>query len=119
MNGATGPGLLASAAEFEAALAADRDKVLARHREKLGEVAGPGAPGRVAQLAEQERQLAADLAALTQQLQAKQQQLADTQQQLTQERHKTQTALASYELAQATALAELQLHRQAAAGVLG
>jgi hypothetical protein len=70
------------------------------------------------QLAEQERRLAADLAALTEQLQAKQQQLADTQQQLAAERQKTQTALASYELAQSTALTDLQAHRKAAEGFL-
>ncbi|WP_460582021.1 hypothetical protein [Hymenobacter arcticus] len=118
VNGATVPGLLTSAGQFEAALAADRDKVLARHREKLGEAVGPGAPGPLVQLAEQERQLAADLAALSQQLQAKQQQLADTQQQLAEERQKTQVALASYELAHSTALAELQAHRKAAEGFL-
>ncbi|MDJ0364019.1 hypothetical protein QMK33_02560 [Hymenobacter sp. H14-R3] len=118
VNGATVPGLLTSAGQFEAALAADRDHVLARHREKLGEAVGPGAPGPLVQLAEQERQLAADLATLSQQLQAKQQQLADTQRQLAAERQKTQVALASYELAQSTALAELQAHRKAAEGFL-
>lgn len=118
VNGATVPGLLTSAGQFEAALVADRDKVLARHREKLGEVVGTGAPGPLVQLAEQERQLAADLAALSQQLQAKQQQLADTQQQLAAERQKTQVALASYELAQSMALTELQAHRKAAEGFL-
>ncbi|MVN77100.1 hypothetical protein GO988_12255 [Hymenobacter sp. HMF4947] len=118
VNGSTVPALLASAGEFEAALATDRDKVLARHREKMGEAVGNGAPGVVMQLTEKERQLAADLAALSQQLQAKQQQLADTQQQLATERQKTQAALASYELAQSAALAELQAHRQAATSFL-
>ncbi|RZL16043.1 MAG: hypothetical protein EOO62_02395 [Hymenobacter sp.] len=118
VNGATVPGLLASAGQFEAALAADRDKVLARHREKLGEAVGTGAPGALVQLAEQERKLAADLATLSQQLQAKQQQLAETQQQLAEERQKTQVALASYELAQSTALAELQSHHKAAESFL-
>jgi hypothetical protein len=114
VNGATVTGLLASASQFEATLAADRDKVLARHREKLGEAVGTGTPGTLVQLAEQERRLAADLATLTQQLQAKQQQLTETQQQLAEERQKTQVALASYELAQSSALAELQAHRKAA-----
>ena len=43
VNGGTVSGLPASAAQFKQALAADRDKVLARHREKTGETAAPGA----------------------------------------------------------------------------
>jgi len=120
INGSTVPGLLTSANEFEAALAADRDRVLARHREKMGEApaAAGAAPSAISQLTAQEKQLAADLAALTQQLQAKQQQLIQTQQQLAQERQKTQAALASYELAQSSALAELQAHHKAAEAFL-
>ena len=115
VNGGTVPALLASASQFEQALATDRDKVLARHREKIGETITPGAaPGLVVQLAAQEKKLAADLADLTQQLQAKQQQLLQTQQQLGEERQKTQVALASYELANSAALADLQAHHKAA-----
>jgi hypothetical protein len=117
VNGATVPGLLASAHQYEDTLAADREKVLARHREKMGEVAG-GAPSAVVQLADQERKLAAALADLSQQLQAKQQQLAETQQKLAEERQKTQSALASYQLAQAAALTELQAHHRAAESFL-
>ncbi|MCI1186138.1 hypothetical protein MON38_01815 [Hymenobacter sp. DH14] len=119
VNGATIPALLASASQFEQALATDRDKVMARHREKMGENATPGAaPSQVAQLAAQEKKLAADLADLTRQLQAKQQQLLQTQQQLGEERQKTQAALASYELANSAALADLQAHRKAAEAFL-
>lgn len=119
VNGATVPGLLASASQYEQALATDRDKVLARHREKMGEIATPGAtPSPVAQLAAQEKKLAADLADLTRQLQAKQQQQLQTQQQLGEERHKTQAALASYELANSAALADLQGHHKAAEAFL-
>jgi hypothetical protein len=118
VNGATVPGLLASAHQFEDALATDREKVLARHREKTGEAAGRGAPSSLVQLADRERQLATDLADLSQQLQAKQQQLAETQQQLAEERQKTQAALASYQLAQAAALTELQAHHRAAESFL-
>lgn len=115
VNGATVPALLASAAQFEQTLATDREKVLARHREKMGEATtGGAAPGPVALLMAQEKKLAADLAELTRQLQAKQQQLQQTQQQLGEERRKTQTALASYELANAAAMADLQTHRKAA-----
>ena len=119
VNGGTVPGLLASASQFEQALATDRDKVMARHRDKMGETTTPGAtPGPVAQLAAQEKKLAADLADLTRQLQAKQQQLLQTQQQLGEERQKTQAALASYELANAAAMADLQAHRKAAEAFL-
>ena len=119
VNGSTAPELLASAAQFEQALTTDRDKVLARHREKMGETTAAGAAtGPVAQLAAQEKKLAADLADLTRQLQAKQQQLLQTQQQLGEERQKTQAALASYELASSAALADLQAHRKAAEAFL-
>jgi hypothetical protein len=119
VNGATVPTLLALATQFEQTLADDREKVLARHREKMGEANAAGAaPGPVALLLVQEKKLAADLAELTRQLQAKQQQLAQTQQQLSEERQKTQSALASYELANATALADLQAHHKAAATFL-
>ncbi|WP_210521444.1 hypothetical protein [Hymenobacter terricola] len=119
VNGGTVPALLASASQFEQALSTDRDKVLARHREKMGEVTVPGAtPGLVVQLTAQEKKLAADLADLTRQLQAKQQQLLQTQQQLAEERQKTQAALASYELANSAAMAELQAHHKAAEAFL-
>ena len=119
VNGGTVPALLASASQFEQALTTDREKVLARHREKMGETATPGAAaGPVAQLAAQEKKLATDLADLTRQLQAKQQQLLQTQQQLGEERQKTQAALASYELANSAALADLQAHHKAAEAFL-
>lgn len=115
VNGSTVPALLASAAQFEQTLADDREKVLARHREKMGEASAAGAtPGPVALLMAQEKKLAADLAELTRQLQAKQQLLQQTQQQLGEERRKMQTALASYELANAAAMVDLQTHRKAA-----
>ena len=115
VNGGTVPALLASATQFEQTLADDRAKVLTRHREKMGEGAALGsAPGPVAQLIAQEQKLAADLAELTRQVQAKQQQLQQTQLQLSEERQKTQRALASYELANAAAMAELQTHHKAA-----
>ena len=118
VNGATVPGLLASANQFEEALAADRNRVLARHREKMGEVPGTSTPSPIVQLTDQERKLAADLADLTKQLQAKQQKLVETQQQLGVERQKTQAALASYELAQSAALADLQANHKAAEAFL-
>ncbi len=119
VNGGSAPALLASAAQFEQILVTDRDKVLARHREKMGEVTVPGATGGpVVQLTAQEKKLTAELADLTRQLQAKQQQLVQTQQQLAEERQKTQAALASYELANSAALTELQAHRKAAEAFL-
>ena len=119
VNGGTVPALLASASQYEQALATDRDKVLARHREKMGEVNPPGtAPSPVAQLAAQEKKLGADLADLTRQLQIKQQQLLQTQQQLAEERQKTQAALSSYELANSAALTDLQAHHKAAEAFL-
>ena len=119
VNGGTVPALLASASQFEQALTTDREKVLVRHREKMGETTGPGAAiSPVAQLAAQEKKLAADLADLSRQLQAKQQQQLQTQQQLADERQKTQSALASYELANSGAMAELQAHHKAAEAFL-
>ena len=119
VNGTTVPALLSSAAHFEQVLTTDREKVLAKHREKMGEGSPPGAaPGPVAQLAVQEKKLTAELADLTRQLQAKQQQLLQTQQSLADERQKTQAALTSYELANAAALAELQAHFKAAQAFL-
>jgi hypothetical protein len=115
INGATVPGLLASATKFETALESDHNKVLERHREKVGETkVGNVAPSALMQLARQEQQLALEIADLTKQLQAKQQQLVQAQQQLAEERQKAQAALASYEMASAGALAELQAHRKAA-----
>ncbi|WP_375434765.1 hypothetical protein [uncultured Hymenobacter sp.] len=115
VTGATVPGLLASAVKFENALESDRNKVLERHREKMGEIKiANAAPSTLLQLTAQEQQLTLEIAELAQQLQAKQQQLTETQQQLTEERQKTQSALASYEAANTSALAELQTHRKAA-----
>ena len=108
------PTLLTSADELAQKLADDRAQVQARHREKMGEaVPLQGKPGALAQLREQEAQLQAVVASLSQQLTDKSQQLTDTQQQLRQESAKTQAALASYELAHAAAVAELQAHQQA------
>ena len=119
VNGSTVPGLLASASQFEQALTTDRDKVLARHREKMGEANAPGGtPSAVVQLTAQEKKLAADLADLTRQLQTKQQQQLQTQQQLADERQKTQAALSSYELANSAALTDLRAHYKAAEAFL-
>ncbi|RZK21945.1 MAG: hypothetical protein EOO56_10240, partial [Hymenobacter sp.] len=103
------PTLLTSADALTQKLADDRACIQERHREKLGET-GPlkGPPGPLAQLRHQAAQLQADVAALTKQLGEKSQQLQDTQQQLHQEGAKAQAALASYELANAAAVAELQ-----------
>jgi hypothetical protein len=108
------PTLLTSADALAQKLADDRAQVLARHREKMGESGPPGKPGTLAQLREQETRLQAAVVSLTQQLTEQSQQLTDTQQQLHQETAKTQAALASYELANAAAVAELQAHQQAA-----
>lgn len=107
------PTLLTSADALAQKLADDRAQVLARHREKMGESGPPGKAGALAQLREQETRLQAAVASLTQQLTEQSQQLTDTQQQLHQETAKTQAALASYELANAAATAELQTHQQA------
>jgi len=106
--------LLTSAEALTQKLADDRTRVQERHREKLGDT-GPlkGPPSALAQLRSQEAQLQADVASLTQQLTDKSQQLQATQQQLHQESTKAQAALASYELANAAAAAELQAHQQA------
>ncbi len=113
MTGTDLPTLLTSADVLAQKLADDRTQVQARHREKMGESGPPGKPGALAQLREQETRLQAAVASLTQQLTEKSQQLTDTQQQLQQETAKTQAALASYELAHAAAVAELQAHQQA------
>ncbi len=106
--------LLTSAEALTQKLADDRAKVLERHREKTGEtVPLKGAPSALAQLRNQEAQLQADVAALSKQLTEKSQQLQEIQQQVQQESAKAHTALASYELANAAAAAELQVHQQA------
>ena len=108
------PALLTSADATAQKLADDRARVQERHREKLGEAGSPkGPPSALAQLRSQEAQLQADVASLTEQLARKNQQLLEAQQQLSQETTKTQAALASYELANAAATAELQAHQQA------
>ncbi|MCC3153150.1 hypothetical protein Q3A66_09885 [Hymenobacter sp. BT770] len=110
--------LLASAEQLTTKLADDRARVLQRHREKMGEATSKAAPGPLALLQQREAQLQADVASLTQQLTEKSQQLRDIQQQAQAEKQKTQAALASYELANAAAAAELQAHRQAAQNFL-
>ncbi|MGI4885672.1 MAG: hypothetical protein ACRYFR_12000 [Janthinobacterium lividum] len=109
------PALLASADRLAQTLADDRARVLARHRQKLGETAPPPGtpPSALAQLAGQEAQLQTTVADLTRQLAERGQQLATAQQALAAERQKAQGALASYEAAQAAAAAEVQAHRQA------
>jgi hypothetical protein len=115
LTGVNRAALLASAEQLATKLAEDRARVLQRHREKLGETPNPKAPpGPLAQLLQQEAQLQADVAALTEQLTQKNEQLREIQQQAQVERQKTQAALASYELANAAAAADLQAHRQAA-----
>ena len=114
------PALLASADGLAQKLADDRTQVLARHRQKLGETAPPAGtpPSALAQLASQEQQLQASVAALTQQLADKSQLLLAAQQQLHAERERAQASLASYERANAAAVADLQAHRQAAQSFL-
>jgi hypothetical protein len=108
------PSLLTSADDLTQRLADDRAKVQARHREKMGDAGPPqGPPGALARLREQEAQLQQAVASLSQQLHEQSQQLQATQQQVQQETAKTQAALASYELAHAAAVAELQAHQQA------
>ena len=115
LTGVNQAALLASAERLATKLAEDRARVLQRHREKLGESPdSKAAPGPLAQLQQREIQLQADVATLTEQLTTKSQQLRDIQQQAQAERQKTQAALASYELANAAAAADLQAHRQAA-----
>ena len=119
LTGVTQPALLASAEQLATKLADDRARVLQRHREKLGEsLDSKAAPGPLALLQQREGQLQADVAALTQQLTEKSQQLREIQQQAQAEKQKTQAALASYELANAAAAAELQAHHQAAQSFL-
>ncbi|WP_046244767.1 hypothetical protein [Hymenobacter terrenus] len=119
LTGVDRPALLASAEQLAQKLADDRARVLQRHREKLGESTNAkGPPGPLTQFQQEEAQLQAEVAALTQQLTAKSQQLSEIQQQAQAERQKTQAALASYELANAAAVADLQAHRQAAQSFL-
>ena len=120
LTGVSQPALLASADALAQKLADDRARVQQRHREKLGESAPnpQGPPSPLVLLLKQETQLQTDVAALTEQLTRKSQQLRELQQQAQAERQKTQGALASYELANAAAAAELQAHRQAAQSFL-
>lgn len=119
VTGLSVPELLASADQFERTLQSDRNKVLERHQEKLGEIKIPNTrPSTIVQLLAQEQKLQTDLAELTRQLEAKSQELQNTQQQLGEERQRAQTALASYELANANAATELRAHFQAAQSFL-
>ena len=119
LTGTDLPTLFVSAETLTQKLADDRARVLQRHRDKLGESSNPaGPPSPLVQLQQQETQLQADVTALTRQLAEKTQQLRDCQQKTQAERQKTQAALASYELANAAAVAELQAHRQAAQSFL-
>ncbi|MDO7845572.1 hypothetical protein Q5H92_04330 [Hymenobacter sp. M29] len=124
LTGTNQAALLASAEQLATKLAEDRARVLQRHREKMGESPtghGPdtkAAPGPLALLKQRETQLQAEVAALTEQLAQKSQQLREIQQQAQAEKQKTQAALASYELANAAAAADLQAHRQAAQNFL-
>ncbi|PJJ60434.1 hypothetical protein [Hymenobacter chitinivorans] len=111
--------LLTTGEQLEQKLVADRNKVLERHQEKMGELKIANAqPSTIVQLTGQEQRLQAELAELTKQLEAKSQQLQATQQQLVAERQKAQASLASYELANASAAADLKAHRQAAQSFL-
>lgn len=119
VTGLSVPELLASADQFERTLQSDRNKVLERHQEKLGDIKIPNTrPSTIVQLLAQEQKLQNDLAELTRQLEAKSQELQATQQQLGEERQRAQTALASYELANANAATELRAHFQAAQSFL-
>lgn len=119
LTGVNQAALLASAEQLAHKLADDRARVLQRHREKLGETPdAKAAPGPLALLQQREAQLQAEVAALTEQLAQRSQQLREMQQQAQAERQKTQAALASYELANAAAAADLQAHRQAAQNFL-
>jgi hypothetical protein len=114
LTGVNQAALLASAEQLAHKLADDRAKVLQRHREKLGESPdSKAAPGPLALLQQRETQLQAEVASLSEQLMQKSQQLREIQQQAQAEKQKTQAALASYELANAAAAADLQAHRQA------
>jgi DNA repair exonuclease SbcCD ATPase subunit len=119
LTGVNQSALLASAEVLATKLAEDRARVLQRHREKMGESPDTKAPpGPLALLQQRETQLQTDVAALTEQLAQKSQQLREIQQQAQAEKQKTQAALASYELANAAAAADLQAHRQAAQNFL-
>lgn len=119
LTGADLPALLASADALEEKLATDRARVQQRHREKQGEASNPKSPpSAIVQLLSQEKALQNEVAELTQKLAEKTQLLHTAQQQLQAERQKAGAALASYELANAAALSELQAHRQAAQSFL-
>ncbi|MBF9223060.1 hypothetical protein [Hymenobacter ruricola] len=119
LTGVNQAALLASAEQLATKLAEDRARVLQRHREKMGESpTAKATPGPLALLQQRETQLQAEVAALTEQLAQKNQQLLEIQQQGQAEKQKTQAALASYELANAAAAADLQAHRQAAQNFL-
>ncbi|MDU0370072.1 hypothetical protein ACFPAF_06690 [Hymenobacter endophyticus] len=108
------PALLKSAEQFELKLTSDRNSILERHREKVGEIRIPNVPpSPLVQLQQQEQQLQTGLADLTRQLEEAQQRLLAVRQQLQEQQQKAATALASYELAHATAAAELKAHQQA------
>lgn len=114
LTGADLPTLLSSADAQVQKLATDRAMIEQRHREKLGDApATKGPPSALVDLLHHETQLQAAVADLTKQLAEKTQLLQNTQQQLQAERQKAQAALASYEMANAAAVAELQAHRQA------
>ncbi|UOQ96423.1 hypothetical protein MUN81_14340 [Hymenobacter sp. 5317J-9] len=119
LTGVNQTALLASAEQLATKLAEDRARVLQRHREKMGESPdSKAAPGPLALLQQRETQLQAEVASLTEQLTQKSQQLREIQQQALAEKQKTQAALASYELANAAAAADLQTHRKAAQNFL-
>ncbi|AII53685.1 hypothetical protein [Hymenobacter sp. APR13] len=108
------PALLKSAEQFELKLTSDRNSILERHREKVGEIRIPNVPlSPLVQLQQQEQQLQTGLADLARQLEEAQQRLQAVRQQLQEQLLKATAALASYELAHATASAELKAHQQA------
>ncbi|WBA43230.1 hypothetical protein [Hymenobacter canadensis] len=108
------PALLKSAEQFELKLTSDRNSILERHREKVGEIRIPNVPpSPLVQLQLQEQQLQTGLADLARQLEEAQQRLQAVRQELQQQQQKATAALASYELAHATASAELKSHQQA------
>ncbi|MET4104730.1 hypothetical protein [Hymenobacter sp. UYP22] len=108
------PGLLKSAEQFELKLTSDRNSILERHREKVGEIRIPNVPpSPLVQLQQQEQQLQTGLADLARQLEEAQQRLLAVREQLQQQQQKAGAALASYELAHATASTELKAHQQA------
>ncbi|MCA8830332.1 hypothetical protein [Hymenobacter pini] len=108
------PALLQSSEQFELKLTSDRNGILERHREKVGEIRIPNVPpSPLVQLQLQEQQLQTGLADLARQLEEAQQRLQAVRQELQQQQQKATAALASYELAHATASAELKAHQQA------